>query len=788
MNPRNALSPARPYKAAVLLALLLLLSTSALPQSNHFAANPLKMNQAKKHKAFSNIPASTTAVDARIQKLDPYARMLMRAYEEKNAEKLRKRSNIPLSQDDSGRLLVDLFIQLNDPSDPNTLSTPGIEIRTRVADILIARAPVDALFDLAMEQGVRRVEVGQKLRAKLDSSRIDIGADMIHLGTDLPQPYKGEDVIVGIVDHGIDFRHPDFNDQNGSRVLYLLEFLEGGGQLEWTKSMIDSDPASVTQIDGNGGGGHGTHVAGIAAGGGRLNSAFTGIAPASDIIAVKAIRDLENYGGFVSTDVVAACQYIFDKAGQMGKPAVVNISIGGHSGPHDGTSLYEQALTGLIGPGRLIVSSAGNEGDDFIHAGGISRADVINESIIIPDASDQRVEISLWYDPGVISEVTVFAYDAQFNVLRHLVPIPMGVFTEPTPMVLNGDTLGVVVVDAETIEDPNNGDGNVIFIIYNGNSPTIDITNVIWSVASRGTMDGRMDLWVITGGSFSDQVAGFPNETEMPGNGDYSVGVPATAQKVISVGSYTTKNDWFDIDGNGWILRPLPTIHDISASSSRGPTRDGRMAPKIAAPGQIIFSALSGNITEGVGYDRIAVLQGGGYLGKKGTSAAAPHVAGALALMLQVKSDLTYEEALQVLSETGRTNQFTGSTPNNSAGFGYLDAYAMMKKTIGLVSSVENTDGRLPESFVLRQNYPNPFNPSTQLEYSLIRNARAVLKIYNAAGRVVRTLVDKAQTAGTYQIQWDGKNEAGMNVTSGIYYARLIAGQQLQTRKMILLR
>jgi subtilisin family serine protease len=472
----------------------------------------------------------------------------------------------------------------------------------------------------------------------------------------------------------------------------------------------------------------------------------------------------------------------------MGKPAVVNVSIGSHGGPHDGTSLYEQALSELVEPGKLIVAAAGNEGDDFIHAGGTSTANVLNETLFIADEAGQRALLSLWYETGVIDAVAVFAYDEQFNFIGKSPSIGVGNFLDQTPVVISGDTLGFVTIDAQTTEDPNNGDGNVLFVIENNDRPNIDISETIWAVGSQGSADGRLDLWVLTRGRFYEQVVGFENETEMPGDNNYSVGVPATAEKVIAVGAYTTKNTWFDIDGDSLWLSPLPVISDRAALSSFGPTRDGRLAPDICAPGQLIFSPLSSHLNEGTGYSRVAVLQGGGYLGQNGTSQSSPHVAGTIALMLQVKNDLSYEEAVQCLSETARTNQFTGSVPNNNVGAGYLDAHAAVRKIVDLVSSVQTRNKSLPDVFVLHQNYPNPFNPSTRIEYSLATDARAVLRIYNIAGQQIRTLVNASQAAGTYTVQWDGANGAGQQVASGVYYARLEAGPVAQTRKMVLMR
>ena len=136
-------------------------------------------------------------------------------------------------------------------------------------------------------------------------------------------------------------------------------------------------------------------------------------------------------------------------------------------------------------------------------------------------------------------------------------------------MVAGSDTLGFTI-DAITTEDPNNGDGKVIFIIDNNGNASIDISKTIWAIGTQGSTGGRIDSWINLGGRFYDQKVGFENETEQIGDNAYSVGIPATAEKVLSVGSYTTKYTWFDIDGDSLWLSPLPTINDVAASSSRG--------------------------------------------------------------------------------------------------------------------------------------------------------------------------------------------------------------------------
>ncbi|MCI0699249.1 S8 family serine peptidase [candidate division KSB1 bacterium] len=691
----------------VLLWIGTLLYSSAFAQSaSRGVAFHAGASQSQKLAIIRGPSIQPGVVEPWTQKLDAAARTLLaeHALALKKGSPFRldaERAPLSLKRDAAGRLWIDLFIQVHHPGEAAKLDALGIQHRTQVGDIVVGRAPVEALRALADDPAVRFVEVSKRRQSLLDSSRIEIGANLVHLGTSLPQAYQGEGVIVGVVDSGIDFTHPDFKDENGSRLQYLLEFTEDGGQNVWTKSDIDHNPGSVTQRDGDGGGGHGTHVTGIAAGGGRLNLAMRGIAPRADIIFVEGTRYPDSRDSFDDADVVAGCDFIFQKAAEMGKPAVINLSIGGHAGPHDGSSLYEQALSGLTGPGKIIVASAGNEGFDFIHAGGTSVPNKFNETLLLVDQEEQLAAVEMWYEAGTISRVGIAAYEKGQNgkpdSLLALTP-PLAVGQDAGGVfAIDGDTLGYVTIYAKTTTDPRNGDGEVLFIITENDNSNIDISKVIWSVFSVGPTAGRLDLWMLTAGQFYDQIVGFQDETEMPGDNDYSVGETATAKKVIAVGSYVTKNKWVDVDGNQneW-LNPNPNrvgdpvvlvLGQRSYFSSMGPTRDGRTSPHIAAPGEVIFSALSSHLTEGQGYNRVEVLQGGGYQLFAGTSMSSPHVAGVVALMLQAAPTLTYEKVLKILQETARVDQQTGSVPNNLFGAGRLDALAAVRRAVGEIGA-----------------------------------------------------------------------------------------------------
>ncbi|MCI0555592.1 MAG: S8 family serine peptidase, partial [Anaerolineae bacterium] len=678
------------------------LHSSALAQSAaRGVASYIGANQPQKLAAKQDPSMQHAVTEPWQQKLDAGARLLLAEH----AAALRKGASfrmnaenglLALDRDAAGRLWIDLLIQVHHADDAARLEALGLKRRTQIGDIIVGSAPVEALRALAEDPAVRFVEASKHQQALLDSSHSAIGAHWVHEGIGLPQAYQGEGVIVGVFDSGIDFTHPDFKDENGSRIQYILELTEDGGQKVWTKSDLDHNPGSVTQRDGDGGLGHGTHVTGIAAGGGRLNLAMRGIAPRADIIFVEGSRYSDSRASFDDADVIAGCDFIFQKAAEIGKPAVVNLSLGGHYGPHDGSSLYEQAISNLTGPGKIIVAGAGNEGFDFIHAGGTTVPNTYNETLVLADHEEQLAAVEMWYAAGSISYVAIAAYAKDQegkpdSILIYNSPLPVGQDASYV-FAIDGNTLGYVDILASTTTDPRNGDGEALFVISNNENPRIDISKVIWSVVSIAPMAGRLDMWLLPAGEFYDEIVGFEGETEMPGDNEYTVDMPATAKKVIAVGSYVTKNKWVDVDGNyhDW-QNPnpnrvgdevVPTLGQRSYFSSMGPTRDGRISPHLTAPGEVIFSALSSHLTEGKGYRREEIQQGGGYQLFPGTSMAAPHVTGVIALMLQAAPTLDYEKALEILQQTARADQQTGHVPNNLSGAGRLDALAAVSKAV----------------------------------------------------------------------------------------------------------
>ncbi len=131
----------------------------------------------------------------------------------------------------------------------------------------------------------------------------------------------------------------------------------------------------------------------------------------------------------------------------------------------------------------------------------------------------------------------------------------------------------------------------------------------------------------------------------------------------------------------------------------------------------------------------------------------------------------------------GILGQFSSANP--AAGYQF---HPVLATDISPASGVDEPSAELPAQFALLQNYPNPFNPSTNIRYDLPQAVRVKLVIYNLLGEKVRTLVDASESAGAKQITWNGLNDRGARVASGVYVYRIEAGTFVATRKLLMMK
>ncbi|WP_116948894.1 S8 family serine peptidase [Jiangella endophytica] len=452
----------------------------------------------------------------------------------------------------------------------------------------------------------------------------------------------GAGVVVGVVDWGLDVDHPAFRDAAGrTRVLALWDQREksgprpapyGYGRVH-DRAAIDAalrrgDPYRALGYHpadaDRGGGSHGTHVAAIAAG-------SAGVAPAATLVFVH-LADRGTGGTATLGDSVRLLEAVdFIRRAAAGRPWVVNLSVGRHGGPHDGRTLVELALDELLaaGPGRLVVQSAGNYYRARTHAAGTVAPGASRTLTFRTRRGDPTPnELEIWYGGGDRLDVRL---------------TPPG--RRPGSWVRLGEQAAVLVdgVSAGRLyhraHDPNNHDHHVDAFL----DPTAPAGT--WAVTLRAVdvTDGRFHAWLERDDRCAPCQARFdPADAEPAG----TVGTIATGRLPLVVGAYDAHDP----------AAPLAPF------SSAGPTRDGRGKPDLLAPGTAVLSARSAPAG--------AHDSPGEWIRKSGTSMAAPHVTGAVALCLQATAGRVGAARLRRLVLGAVVPR---ASPGGRAGAGQLD-------------------------------------------------------------------------------------------------------------------
>ncbi len=199
--------------------------------------------------------------------------------------------------------------------------------------------------------------------------------------------------------------------------------------------------------------------------------------------------------------------------------------------------------------------------------------------------------------------------------------------------------------------------------------------------------------------------------------------------------------------------------------STVGPSADGRTKPDLAAMGSSVYTASSSDST--------------GFVYSSGTSFSCPLAAGAAALLLNARPELTPIQVQEALKNTASQAQ----APDNYLGWGIIDVEAALEY-VDSVSGIDPKISALPQTSRLMQNFPNPFNPQTTISYQLSAFSEVELTVYNVLGQKVVELVNQTQAPGQYRVTFNAADLA-----SGVYLYRLKTDKGfLQVRKMILLR
>jgi subtilisin family serine protease len=587
--------------------------------------------------------------------------------------------------------MIGVFLRVRGPGALERIRSVGGTVGAVLEGSLVsARVPLSALEGLAALADVESVEAARALRAEHDSSMKAIHVDGLRTRTGSTwNGLAGQGVIVGVYDTGLDVRHEDFIDAAGqTRVLGLWDQTTSGtpppgfvgghycSRTDVQRTITSAGTAGCPQRDFHG---HGTHVAGTAAGDGSSSPApwlyqWAGVAPAAELLIVNG-----GPGIFFENRIIDGLTWMRQEGLRLGRPIVVNLSLGGQFGAHDGTRLYEKAIDALSGPGFIIVISAGNNGVNgnttpplggaLIHARGFATG---------TQATEFEMEVSA-YTPGTDkcsgNNASISLWSEATDALRVEVVRPdlTSVIAEPRTLVVGESAAGRIRIDnASGGANPENGDHEGLISI--DGCGTSDVPAVgTWKlrVTPVGPGSGQpYDLWIYS--TTRVPIAGtrgFDNR--------FIVGSPGNANRAITVGAFVTRLCWPSVATSGQIcFTQREAVGDLARFSAGGPTRDGRLKPEIAAPGLGVMSALSRDAStsqQRVGPDGLHSV-------REGTSMSAPHVVGAVAILLQAEPTLTPEDVRGALAVSAGTDTWTARTygagtgqPRDWWGFGKLN-------------------------------------------------------------------------------------------------------------------
>ena len=570
----------------------------------------------------------------------------------------------------------------------------GGTVLSKLVHQAVISIPVDKVENLAAIDGVKTVDATHRGETKTDVTRDVTGVSQIDgtmPGTDMA--YTGQGITICLIDKGFDFQHPTFKDENGNsrlRCVYLPRNDNGNkfiveddeaGTIEYPGSVFDTPELIATLTTDDEMSSHGTHTTGIAAGS-RSPQGYGGMAPEADIVLVSIAGSNE--------DIEIALQFAAHYAQQINGPVVVNASMNGHDGPHNGTGTMP-ALIDEISQYVIPVFAVGNEGDQALYIHHMFNNENSSMKAFLAKVTP------VFTDDGLANGMSSVVYGHSRNVPDENAALELQLsIVDPDDghTLWQSATFTINLSDDTVLEIPSDSpeglseylQNGLIMILGGANSAgelefAVVVQGILTqnlpftiSLSSSSTID--MDLWEATQGFNTTSLPGYTNGTSEISCGDWT-----STPNVISVGNYVANTTARFFNGMALDFSSIYTLNDISHTSSYGLLVNGIAQPVVTAPGTYVTSSVSHYECNMTVLAESMQWQGFPYNSLNGTSMSCPAVSGIIALWLQADPTLTLDDIKDILAHTSRNDEYTAADPIRW-GYGKIDAAAGLQSIL----------------------------------------------------------------------------------------------------------
>ena len=652
----------------------------------------------------------------------------------------------------------------------------GCKIYAQLGDICIATIPLTSITDMSQHPAILRIEASPSADITLDSV-----AKVVNV---LPayeakshMPFTGKGVVVGLMDVGFDLTHPTFyNDQTLStyRIKRFWDQLSPSiddnslpvGREYVTQEEILAKSYATDGLTQN----HGSHTAGTAAGSG-YDSPFRGVAYESDICLVaNAITadtiyiDPKDYEKYTSATDALGFKYIFDYAESRNMPCVVSFSEGYTPYLDEDDQLYSEFLDNLIGPGKILIASAGNVS---MYSTYMEKKKGIEEAGAFLGVSDKNALYRVLSDGAPTLHFIRYAED---NTITHEKKLSLNIpWEDEKPLedtlLIYNDTCAISIQRYTT----SLTNGKTMYLL------TMMANRKIYDIGRIAMVIEGADCLTEVYGSSSCQLKNY--DTDSHWNAAQiarNILAPGCLGAPICVGSTTYRFKYTNAAGQEVGQSFGDKVGEWATFSSVGPSMNGLMKPEVVAPGNNVLASYSSYYMENhptetsvhVAYST-ANNRTYPWGSNSGTSMSTPVVAGAVAIWLQANPLLTRNDIIEILQKTCHHPEEGLTYPNNKYGYGEIDIYSGLLEVLK-ASSIEGLSMHQPQQVMvyakdgqLHLEFTQPCNSSINIGIYALDGHLAVQKsIIATKDKLVLPL--PALPHGIYAVQLNGdKNITG---------------------------